>query len=97
MATNSNLKTSAVKTHYMIAALMALFCISETQAKLSILSPRTFNSKFVGKSLLKELTSNIGGTIKASYANFGYIPYGHSIVSLTLAFNSVAIDWKAIL
>ena len=23
----------------------------------------------------------IDGTIKASYANFGYIPYGHSIVS----------------
>jgi hypothetical protein len=22
----------------------------------------------------------IDGTIKASYANFGYIPYGHSIV-----------------
>ena len=26
------------------------------------------------------VTLIIDGTIKASYANFGYIPYGHSIV-----------------
>jgi len=38
------------------------------QSKLSILSPTVLQSKF------------INGTVKASYANFGYIPYGHSII-----------------
>lgn len=37
-------------------------------------------SKFLSKNNQYLPTLLIDGTIKASYANFGYVPYGHSIV-----------------
>ena len=40
-----------------------------THAKLIIQSPMALKSLFPG------------GEIKASYANFGFIPYGHTMVS----------------
>jgi hypothetical protein len=55
---------------------------STVQSRLSLLSPMNLQSKFVGKELQKNYHSLmcVDGTIEASYANFGYIPYGHSIV-----------------
>jgi len=41
------------------------------EAKLLIQSPLSLRSKFKN------------GLIAASYANFGFIPYGHTMVSLT--------------
>jgi hypothetical protein len=43
--------------------------IAGSDAKLSIMSP----------SKLRDMFKD--GIIPASYANFGYIPYGHSMVS----------------
>ena len=44
-------------------------------ARLYIQSPKRLADKFTGPNGKK-------GVIQASYANFGFIPYGHSIVSL---------------
>lgn len=55
--------------HLFIQILAALLCVSLAQAKLLVQSPISLRDKFTD------------GTIRASYANFGFIPYGHTMVS----------------
>ena len=51
--------------------------LSMSLSKLQIFSPQTLASKFEGTHISSK---HSGGEIKASYANFGHIPYGQSIV-----------------
>jgi hypothetical protein len=79
MATKSNQRSSILAYTCMMATLLALSAISLSEAKLSVLSPMNLQAKFISKCFSRD--TFIDGTIRASYSNFGYIPYGHSIVS----------------
>ena len=57
-----------VKSVFLIVC--ATILVAVTDAMLLIESPLTLRDKFKN------------GVIKASYANFGYIPYGHTMVSI---------------
>ena len=59
--------------------------VAFAQAKLLIQSPMRLREKFED------------GKIKASYANFGYIPYGHSMVSLLILSDLLGLGWQNIL
>lgn len=60
---------------------MLILALLSTQsaAYLKVMSPEILSSKFISKSSSLSLT-DLDATIANNYANFGYIPYGHSIV-----------------
>jgi hypothetical protein len=56
-----------------MAAKLLMLLLGTISAKLSVLSPESLVSQFTSKFNLPYF---LDGTILASYANFGYIPYG---------------------
>jgi hypothetical protein len=62
-----------------LIAPLALFEIA--QSRLTVLSPQSLVDLFPGESTSE---NNVPGVIRASYANFGFIPYGHTIVSTSI-------------
>jgi hypothetical protein len=52
----------------MMALSILILCVAFVQTRLMIQSPMSLKKLFEG------------GEIQASYANFGYIPYGHQMV-----------------
>jgi hypothetical protein len=58
-------------------SIVSLILLGFTHAKLKIMSPESLASKFKG---IYTILTFLDGEIKASYANFGYIPYGQTIM-----------------
>ena len=68
-------------THIVLCATLVL---DSVLSKLIVLSPQGLKSKFKD------------GEIKANYANFGFVPYGHTMVSAEDALIHVSTDWKSV-
>lgn len=63
--------------------LLVIFCISLIESKILVLSPKRLADLF--RDPVDHKPSMMGieypGVINSSYGNFGFIPYGHSMVS----------------
>lgn len=77
------MKSASSLTNYIsFTVLLALsFLLNSSEGKLTILSPSRLYDKFKATNGKNHKCVNLIGTIDANYANFGYIPYGHQIVS----------------
>lgn len=69
----------------LINIVCTLMLILTTSAKLVIQSPLSLRSLFAL------------GEIQSSNSNFGYIPYGHNMVSTSSLSYLACLDWKDLL
>jgi len=64
--------------------LVSLVLLAIVSAKLIIQSPKRLAELFPPMPDPKGFKPDLPGVIRASYANFGFIPYGHNMVSISL-------------
>ena len=63
--------------------LVSLVLLVIVSAKLIIQSPKRLAELFPPMPDPKGFKPDLPGVIRASYANFGFIPYGHNMVSIS--------------
>jgi len=63
--------------------LVSLVLLAIVSAKLIIQSPKRLAELFPPMPDPKGFKPDLPGVIRASYANFGFIPYGHNMVSIS--------------
>ena len=72
--------------------IIPLTLLEVIQSSLVVNSPQSLVDLFPGEH---NIENNVNGVIPASYANFGFIPYGHLMVSPFINLNQ-SIDGSSL-